>query len=231
MPFQRRQGNIAAIASGGATTIATTFALNCMPGSLLIAACTFDNGSDISATCADGSNGNWIEMANCHQYYSSNTQSLRCWYIINGVYSTALTATVTFSSSTYRQLGIEEFIGQAPSNALDQSISAQGASGSPAAGSIVTLSEGELVWSVEMDIIGSNTVTPGGIFTKYLDRSGDAAGGICSEAGVQATQGSQNSGWTYGTTTHNWMCALATFRPLVLPRKTYQRPAPFMPMR
>jgi len=215
MAFNKLQGQSPALTTTGVFSFTFSFTSPITVHSLLVADITYDCSSDTTLAVSDPSNGTWTEDAGCHQYDSTAQQGLRRFYVKDAVAGSP-TITVDAGSNTlsYYAAQRQEWSGGLnTSDPKDNSTSAQNTSGNPASGTLTVGVDNCLILSTEMDITANNTVGISGSFTKWLDDSADTNGGMCSEYWAQGSKTNTNSGWTYGTTTHRWLCCITSFKP------------------
>ena len=215
MAFSNLQGQSPALVLTAVTSFTFSFTSPITVHSLLVVDVTFSGGGNYALTVSDPSNGTWVEDTGCNQYDSTAQQCLRRFYVKDAVAGSP-TITVDAGGNTieYYAAQRQEWSGGLnSSDPKDNSTSAQGTSGNPASGTLTVGVDNCLILSTEMDSTANNTVGISGSFTKWLDDSGDASGGMCSEYWKQGSKTNTNSGWTYTTTTHRWMCCITSFKP------------------
>jgi len=192
----------------------TTNAITTTSGNLLVAAVTWDNGSNATASMSDSKGNTWV-AATTKQTDARHGQNMQSFYAKNISGGASHTVTATFSAGTvWVRLIVHEVSGLDISAPLDQTAVNNGLTGAAiSVGPLTTTAVGEYIFAAAMDDGGNNAfaaVNGSGFTERATAAQGDAE--MQSQDTIQSSAGSISSPWAMSGTDAA-LAQMVTFKP------------------
>ena len=203
--------------TGSTNNDTLAYTSNVTAGSVLIAAGRVGGGAATphTVTCSDSLNGSWTVISFSNAKRSDLGEVIMCYFINSAAGANTVTISWTEAATSFRW-GVHEYRDAANSNySVDQTNSANGASGSPSGYAVTTTANAELILAVTGNNVGGGfTITAASGYTLRTEIPASASARAATEEQI-GNINTYNADFTYADTTSAWVAAVATFKPNV----------------